>query len=161
MKARSFTQFIVESEEKWVTTDPTWSRVEGTNRVKISGNTTKYQILKFIYASEDHGRSYGEVLKYIIEYIGGEKYKPTEHRGRYASNLTGFGPSRVGILNQYCKKNDINRWVLTDTALIRHFDQLKEEGKIRTEGQMSRLSAEEQDAMKTLRELGININPWA
>jgi hypothetical protein len=161
MKARSFTQFIAESEEKWVKTDPVDYRLTGPSRVRISGDTLKYKILKYIYASEDHGRSYGDILKYAIEDVLGEKYQSTEHRGRYGAFLQGLGRSRLGILTQYCKKNRIGRWVLTDTALIRHFDRLKEEGKIKTEGQMSRLSAEEQDAMKILRELGININPWA
>jgi hypothetical protein len=159
MKAKSFTQFISESEKTWIKTDPIDSRLRGPSRVRISGNTLKYEILKFIYISEDHGRSYTDSLKYVIEDIQGYKYQPTEHRGRYGTFLQGMGRSGLGILTQYCKKNEIGRWVLSDSALIKYFDKLRDEGQIKTLTQSSSMSDEELEAVKTLRELGIQINP--
>lgn len=173
MKARSFTQFIVESEEKWLETDPSkliskgqreHGKREGSKRMKIDDSTKKYKILKFIYGAEDVGRSYTDIIRFIQEDLRGMTYNPSEDRGRYSTYLSGvysrWTGTKHGLLSQYCKKNSQGRWVISDPILIDHFNKLKEEGKLKTESQLSKLSPEEIDAMKILREIGININPW-
>ena len=166
MKAKSFTQFIFESEEKWLKTDtiPGGRRRgplghvqrPGPSRIRIDGTTKKYEILKFIYTAGEWGRSYTEILRVIVENLVGDTYKPTEDRGRYGTYLIGTR-ERHGLLSQYWTKKQ-GRWVISDPILIEHFDKIQSEGKIKMAGEGT--DPEVLDSLKTLRELGITINPW-
>jgi hypothetical protein len=132
----TYQEFIAESK-RWIDTGDKKVRASWYNRspdetvedrMRID-DTQKYLILKFIYKSGHQGVRYTDIIKFILEDLKGETYDYKIHRGYYASNLSGTWRDG-GILPSYCTKNDNGKWVLSNSKLIDHFNDLKETGAL-------------------------------
>lgn len=124
---KSYQQFINENRTKeWL--DDVEDSQGYVNKIMTS-DTVRIKTLEFIYKSGKTGRTYTDIVRFIIEEINGEVYHHTVHRGYYSGLLTGI-PSRyryderppmaTGILYKYCE-NIKNKWVLVNDKLINHF----------------------------------------
>lgn len=90
---------------------------------------TKDKVLRFIGAGCDKGRSFGEIQRFIVEgnglnYDEFEKTSWSGHwrrryRGYWCVNLCGSMYTGPGILQTYCYKNGMGRYVLRE-AVRRH-----------------------------------------
>lgn len=133
----TYQEFIAESK-RWIDTGKKTHRrsywnygeteKEYESKMRID-DTQKYLILKFIYKSGHQGVRYTDIVKFILEDLKGETYDYKIHRGYYASNLSGTWRDS-GILPTYCTKNDNGKWVLSNSKLIDHFNDLKEKGEL-------------------------------
>lgn len=127
---KSFSQFVNEEREGIFKGD---LRV-GASRAFInrSKDKTAYRVLEFIYKSGEKGRSYTDIVKFIVS-LKGKEYNWQEDRGYWATNLLvygrGYGPygpsSKLGggLLSTYCDKAGKN-YVLKPFA--RKFFDLEE-----------------------------------
>ena len=83
----TYSQFINEARTKeWI--DDIEDKDGKLHNVR-SDDTTKIKVLEFIYESGDDGRRYTDIVRFIVEDIGGDTYHHTTHRGYWATNLTG------------------------------------------------------------------------
>ena len=108
---KSFSQFVNEEREGIFKGD---LRV-GASRAFINRSKDKiaYQVLEFIYKSGEKGRSYTDIVKFIVG-LKGKEYNWKEDRGYWATNLLaygrGYGPygpsekSGGDLLSTYCDK---------------------------------------------------------
>ena len=119
----TYSQFVNEARTKeWL--DDVDDKFGKINRIRID-DTTKIRVLEYIYESGENGRSYTDIVKFIVEEIKGMTYDWKKHRGYWATNLTasvGFwGGKNSGLLTQYCEKNENGRWVLANAKLKSYF----------------------------------------
>lgn len=109
---KSFSQFVNEEREGIFKGD---LRV-GASRAFINRSKDKiaYRVLEFIYKSGEKGRSYTDIVKFIVS-LKGKEYNWKEDRGYWATNLLVYGGGRRpygfqsersggGLLQTYCDK---------------------------------------------------------
>jgi len=127
---KSYQQFINENRNKKWLDDVTDNRGH-INKI-MTADTVRIKTLEFIYKSGKNGRSYTDIVRFIVEELNGKTYHHTVNRGNYSGLLTGVpssyrrttqndhAPMATGILYKYCEKIK-NKWVLVNDKLINHF----------------------------------------
>lgn len=109
---KSFDQFVNEEREGIFKGD---LRV-GASRAFINRSKDKiaYRVLEFIYKSGEKGRSYTDIVRFIVS-LKGREYDWKKDRGYWATNLLVYGRSRGpyriqneqsggGLLLTYCDR---------------------------------------------------------
>lgn len=124
---KSYQQFINENRTKeWL--DDVEDSQGYVNKI-MTGDTVRIKTLEFIYKSGKKGRTYTDIVRFIVEELNGKTYHHTVNRGNYSGLLTGIPspysrnerpPMATGILYKYCE-NIKNKWVLVNDKLINHF----------------------------------------
>lgn len=122
----TYSEFLKESKGEWLK-DVT-DKYGAINNLRLD-DTTRIRILEFIYEAGNEGRSYTDIVRFIVETIKGETYNWKTHRGYGSGQLTGIpghhwtnqGAQKYGLLYKYCKKNENGRWVLANDKLLAYF----------------------------------------
>jgi hypothetical protein len=126
----SFNRFVNEAKREGIFTG---GLKTGASQAFIdrSKKTTSYKILKFIYSAGEEGRRYTDIVKFIVEDLGGDRYDHKIHRGWWATNLIykdPFNRDKNPLLYSYAEKNSAGRWVLNSKT--REFFDLQEFGDL-------------------------------
>tara|TARA_B100000497_G_scaffold126984_1_gene167391 strand:- start:20 stop:787 length:768 start_codon:yes stop_codon:yes gene_type:complete len=93
------------------------------SKLNITGTTSAYRVLNYIWRAGLSGRRYTDILKYIVEEIKGMTYD-SSMRGHWGNNLQG-SYDRAGLLPRFTYKNKHGRYVISDKELISHFEEIK------------------------------------